>query len=290
MLSDTKGSGISGKGEFATEHILEWQLFVKFMTEEGGKGGCNHWETYWKPLGKIDISGFSLGPLVPMDWVGAMFPSKNFHTDEFMLLGEHINGRKEKIWQGIALGKSTMNYIKGRPQRRDGTDQEKEDRIWDNRQIGLKAVRNAILAVKYMQLTKVNDIMFAQAKRIMDMFNTLEDDVLKLEWARYYQANSNTPGLPKNYKKHGWAGEWKKYIKRQGDAFSKKINDQLKEAEKEAKKQARGLLEAEEKKKKQDPSYQINAQIEEFAENVGKFSDEMEQYWKNSWGNPFRSL
>ena len=194
----TTGSGISGKGDFATEHILEWQVFSKFLSDEGGNGGCKHWSTYWKPLGKIDVPGCSIGPMEPMEWVGAMFPSKVFHTDEFMLLEENVNGRKEKIWQGKAIGTTTINYIKGRPQRRDGTDQDREDRQWSNRQVGLKATRNAILAVKYMQLPKVNDIIVTQAKRILDIFNKLEDNVLKLEWAHYYQANSKTyPDYPK---------------------------------------------------------------------------------------------
>jgi hypothetical protein len=266
-------------------------MFLEFMREQG-RSGCKHWTTFWKPLGQIDVPNSGIaGGMEPMEWVGAMFPSKIFHTGEFMLLQEDINGRKEKLWQGKALGTTTINYLKGRPRRSDGTDQEKQDRAWGNRQIGLKAVRNAILAVKYMQEKDVNDYMVAQARRIKDMFSLLEDSVLKLEWARYYQANPKlASGIPKDYKSYGWSGEWTKYIKKQGDAFSKKINDQLKEAEKVSKKEAKDLLEAEQKKQKADPSYQIDPLVEEFAENVSRLSDELENYRKKSWGNPFRGL
>ena len=101
--------------DFATEHILEYQLYPIFMDAMKNKFGssyrknpltpqqrrvdlCKYMKPYWQPGG---LFWFTLGGTErrsPVNWVGSVFPGKgNAFENEFVLLPKDINGAKARV-------------------------------------------------------------------------------------------------------------------------------------------------------------------------------------------------
>lgn len=99
--------------DYATEHILEFQLLSIFITKTSTQLGnkfanpstsskgtnvnlCGYMKPYWyTPKNVIDINGVKRTAL---QWVSYQFPgSDNAFTSEFVLLDKYVNTAKEGV-------------------------------------------------------------------------------------------------------------------------------------------------------------------------------------------------
>lgn len=101
-------------GKFATEHILEYQLYPIFLDDLKTRFGprinplrtasnyvnmCKYMKPYWQPGGRLwfTLDG-GTEKNTPLNWVGSVFPGKNnAYEDEFVLLPQDINGPKARV-------------------------------------------------------------------------------------------------------------------------------------------------------------------------------------------------
>lgn len=113
--------------KFATEHILEYQLYTIFLDAMKDKFGqnyrknplktgtnsvdmCKYMKPYWQPGGRLwFILDGGTERKNPLNWVGSVFPGKNnAYESEFVLLPQDINGPKARV---CYLFKSNQYYL-----------------------------------------------------------------------------------------------------------------------------------------------------------------------------------
>ncbi|KAA8651158.1 hypothetical protein EYZ11_009357 [Aspergillus tanneri] len=98
--------------DFASEHILEWQLYLDFWRDQegegqtfispnpnGGKGNveiCPYFKFWWGN-NKLRHDAFGATNGLPVGLVALAYDD-DFKRDEFMLLDKNTNGLKERLW------------------------------------------------------------------------------------------------------------------------------------------------------------------------------------------------
>ncbi|OQE13828.1 hypothetical protein PENFLA_c043G08195 [Penicillium flavigenum] len=192
--------------KWATEHVLEWQLFVDFWedyTEGNGAQFQNPLKTTSEDIGVCqyikywwDTKYMDLGSLTgrPIDLVAYAFPSSTSFRDELMLIDSTTNGAKLAIWgdQSIRSDAKMWSYLNG-----DGDD---------DYNTAINVCKHVIFAMKYVVEPQVSSVLVKQAARVGQYFDDMEK-VLE---------NYNDPNWNKHsYKKLNLGNQWRSFMYQQ---------------------------------------------------------------------------
>ncbi|KAI9766214.1 MAG: hypothetical protein M1839_005004 [Geoglossum umbratile] len=203
--------------KFATEHILEYQLLSIFFDETRNQEGsvfndlrpsapgtlpqivnlCQYLKSYfdlpvplWPNIGGVTRS--------PIQWLSYQYPgSDNAFTEEFVILDKGVNNAKEKMWGSdrISADSKMQEYLRGNPEK------------------AAKNVKDVLSAYKYHQFPDVNTILVAQAMRIANMLENLDNNLLP----PIHRADSNG-NLYSPYRPIGLRNLWMNWIRGRTEA------------------------------------------------------------------------
>lgn len=250
---------------------------------------CAYIKRVWAVIPAFKISGhYDKWKLNPFAWLGAMYPSNVENIDEFMLLAKGINGRKENIWAGHdpidlkALDKCVKGAV-GCNRAKRKADTKDDDLEWIFRKTAVKNVRNLILAVKYMKIKEVNDILIKQANRVADMFEDLETIHIPPLWSAYKKQNEALQKDP-DYQYIGMKALWIDYLKKEGAANAVKVKTILPKI--------MPLFTAEVERlaamrNKPTPPLDEEEDEKDFRESVDKLQIAIDAMIASPWTNPF---
>ncbi|KAF8457862.1 glycosyl hydrolases family 18-domain-containing protein [Kalaharituber pfeilii] len=206
-----------GSVQFATEHVLEFQLVPIFLEDLDTRWGaklenpvratatttlaattttnaaalpksvrlCKYMKPYWEGS-TITIPGEPV-PRAAIHLLGLGFPGMhNSYADEFIILAKGVNTAKELMWGDKSMIQSTKysKMLPGDP-----------DKL-------IKNVKDCIMAYKYHQIPEIKAILVKQVNRIADRFETIETIL----------AGQQLQGL-NQYVKKGLKNEWKTFMK-----------------------------------------------------------------------------
>ncbi|KAF7510841.1 hypothetical protein GJ744_005941 [Endocarpon pusillum] len=187
--------------QYATEHILEFQMIQEFFNDlpstmdcynplKLGEDTCRCLKNFWyrlKPDQKPTINGLTLDPI---DHVGAVFPGvDNQWSYELVLLDKEVNGLKEGFW-----GKD--------PARNEYTLQEYAghgDSLFKN-------VKDTITAIRYHMDPTIRGYLINQKNRVGDMLNQLETQELP-------SITKNIDGVQRTWASLGLQNRWNAFMR-----------------------------------------------------------------------------
>ncbi|KAI0436524.1 carbohydrate-binding module family 18 [Xylaria telfairii] len=178
--------------KYVDEHILERQMLkifaeraLKFQPDQvGGRGTkCKYLNFYWG-----GTRGYIQG-VRAWDYVAQGFPNNKAHGDEMVILEEEINLSKERAFKsGVAVNDVTKmtNYVQS----------------FDNVNIAIKNLKDALLAVKYMRDATINGHYLTQGIRIGQQFASAE-----------MMMQNNWMGTPTPYTPINLQGLWLQFMR-----------------------------------------------------------------------------
>lgn len=250
---------------------------------------CSYLQRVWSVIPTFKIPGhFSKWDLSPFAWLGAMYPSNAENVDELMLLSKGPNGRKENIWAGhdpIDLKKleKCVKGVIGCESVKRKADDDDADYQWMFRKIAVKNVRNLILAVKYMKVKEVNDILIKQANRLTDMFEDLETIHIPPRWSAYKKTQPNLVKEPE-YQYIGMKALWISYLKQEGAAHAVKVKTIFPKIMPLFTAEVERLVAI---RKKPTPPLDEEEDEKDFRESVDKLQIAVDAMIASPWTNPF---
>ncbi|KAF7131458.1 hypothetical protein CNMCM5793_004683 [Aspergillus hiratsukae] len=169
----------SQSSNFATEHVLEWQLYRDFWQDhtegvpdlfpdpEGSSDMlsiCEYLHFWWYAQ-TVTFNGHSGRPV---DLVATAFPGTANFRNELLLLEKNTNGLKEKIWGDESVRRDTtmMKYLNG-------------ERGYDFND-AINVCKWLIWAIDYVVEPAVSQILVTQATRIGQYLFVSSNDFLSL--------------------------------------------------------------------------------------------------------------
>ncbi|CAG8910037.1 unnamed protein product [Penicillium egyptiacum] len=207
---------------WATEHVLEWQLLADFWLDMTDKSVtdtfddprtkspttkpikiCKYlrfwWYTQLIPLPNLETAR-------PVDLVAQAFPGTNNFRNELMLIDKFTNGAKMALWGDVEVRKDTtmQNYLKGN-EGRDFND-------------AVNICKRVIFAMKYMTDALVSQTLVTQATRVGDYFDQVEKALSEYDdpsWNR------------EPYKIQDYGDKWRDFMYGQWPLMVKKQKDFL---------------------------------------------------------------
>ncbi|KAF8252102.1 glycosyl hydrolases family 18 protein-like protein [Wilcoxina mikolae CBS 423.85] len=180
-------------GNYATEHILEFQLVKKFidgLSDSKGDVLGSFWSTPAKL--RFAIDGTSQPEMDAITWVGSRFPGRdNDWANELVLLEKGVNNVKERMWSARAINTDTKmdGFIKNEPDR------------------AVRNIKDVIFAIKYHMDPTISGYLVKQATRVGDMIEKMDVTYVP----KVHPTNSD--GTYKDYKSLGLRAEWDAFIK-----------------------------------------------------------------------------
>ena len=208
--------------EYATEHVLEFQLltiFLKAKSDEdgfkykGAKGDlvnlCDYMKKYWSGDIVVNVDGDQGRPI---ELLPKTFPGKdNKYVSEFMLLEKYVNGMKERVSTTFCSHLPRDSPLTRQTQMWNGQQLAKDKKmktyIDDTTQINkaFKKMRDVISAWKYHQDATTKAVLKEQSDRVAALFDSLEDAIaakdnkyakieLKDAWNSFMKGRANKAG------------------------------------------------------------------------------------------------
>ncbi|KAF2086619.1 hypothetical protein K490DRAFT_57536 [Saccharata proteae CBS 121410] len=243
VTSPTKKDDATG---YDSEHVLEVQLVTQFIDDQSATKGstlenpdpnssskinlCAYMEPYWADLPddkKIkEINGEKLSEKKAeqaIKWIAAQFPQNGEgHFEEFVFLQKKVNSLKGNIWGGNQVTDETNRKVMAKSIKLDGkddktilTDYKKATQKWKD-----------ILAVwKYHQDSNVKGILRKQAKRVGEMFGSLEDELPKINFEKEFSGKKEK--MP-TYKSQSLKDAWYTFMKTRNDEIITTTDNWLK--------------------------------------------------------------
>ena len=263
--------------DYATEHILEFQLVKRFITEINPKDGPKYPSPLEGVTGKVDLCEvlrrywgndrltLSLDGSVeftPMGLVAQAFPGqKNPYEGEFVLLERGINKAKEGVSDAKAhvLGRSlTLFQMWGTHE--INADSTMQGYISKDPLKAMKNLRDVVAAYRYHQDATINDNLKKQSQRIADMFDRLD--------SRELPGKDFKPWGLNPYKKVGLKSKWESWMRGRAELAERKAVVYLDRYTKDLANAASGL----------GPK---------FVQSVAILQTQVNDIHQNPWKNPF---
>ncbi|KAJ5399170.1 hypothetical protein N7465_009659 [Penicillium sp. CMV-2018d] len=226
----------SESAQYATEHVLEWQMYKSFwvkMTEGVNKvfedprsqtfidkkfgkrkdsytgNVCQYYEFWWQTF-KLPYKGEA--ETIAINEVAKAYPSDVTFRSELMLLEGNVNGIKKLIWdsQASVIRKSDKMALWLRGNGKTGTAK----RDYND---AINSCKRALWAMQYVTTPAVSDVLVEQVTRVGEYFDEVEQAL--------HDAPLNPKYNAKKYIKQNFGDKWRDYMYEQWSLAVKKQQD-----------------------------------------------------------------